>query len=102
MQLARIAGLEVVAQVGSAKNDEFVRALGALKTVNYKTTSLKEWAERDGPADIVFDLVGGKTLEDAWYSVKDGGTLISIVEPPDGRKPEGLKTKVVKKMNSLS
>lgn len=96
MQLARIAGLEVVAQVGSAKNDEFVRALGALKTVNYKTTSLKEWAERDGPADIVFDLVGGKTLEDAWYSVKDGGTLISIVEPPDGRKPEGLKTKVVK------
>lgn len=96
VQLARIAGLEVVAQVGSAKNDGFVRGLGASKTVNYKTTSLKEWAERDGPADIVCDLVGGKTLEDAWYGVKDGGTLISIVEPPEGRRPEVLKTKVVK------
>ncbi|KAL9125365.1 MAG: hypothetical protein Q9217_005422 [Psora testacea] len=96
VQLARIAGLEVVAQVGSAKNDKFVRELGASETVNYKEESLKAWAEREGPVDVVFDLMGGKTLEDAWFSVKDGGTLISIFEPPEGRKPEGLKDKVVK------
>ena len=96
VQLARIAGLEVVAQVGSAKNDTFVRGLGASETVNYKIESLKEWAEREGPVDIVIDLLGGKTLEDAWYCVKDGGTLISIFEPPEGRRPEGLKNKVVK------
>lgn len=96
VQLARIAGLEVVAQVGSAKNDTFVRGLGASETVNYKIESLKEWAEREGPVDIVIDLLGGKTLEDAWYCVKDGGTLISIFEPPEGKRPEGLKNKDVK------
>ncbi len=95
VQLARIAGFEVVAQVGSAKNDKFVRGLGASKTVNYKTTSLKEWTEREGPVDIVFDLLGGKALEEAWFCVKDRGTLISIFEPPEGRRPGGLKNKVV-------
>ena len=58
--------------------------------------SLKEWAESHGPVDVVFDLLGGKTLEDAWYCIKDRGILISIVEPPEGRRPEGLKNKVVK------
>ena len=96
VQLARIAGLEVVAQVGSAKNDKFVRGLGASKTVDYKITSLKEWAEREGPVDIVIDILGGKALEDAWSCVKDRGTLISIFEPPEGRRPQGLKNKVVK------
>lgn len=96
VQLARITGLHVVAQVGNAKNDKFVKELGASETVNYKLTSLKEWAEGEGPVDIVFDLMGGKTLEDAWYCVKDKGTLISIVEPPETWRPEGLKNKVVK------
>ena len=96
VQLARIAGLEVVAQVGGEKNDKFVRRLGASETVNYRMESLKEWAESHGPVDVVFDLLGGKTLEDAWYCIKDRGILISIVEPPEGRRPEGLKNKVVK------
>ena len=48
MQLARIAGLYVVAQVGSAENEEFVRGLGAAETVNYKNESLKAWAAREG------------------------------------------------------
>ena len=96
VQLARIAGLHVVAQVGNAKNDKFVKELGASETVNYKTTSLKQWAEREGMVDIVIDLLGGKTLEDEWFCVKDEGTLISIFEPPENQRPEGLKNKVVK------
>ena len=96
VQLAKIAGLKVVAQVGSVENDAFVRELGAAETVNYKVESLKAWAEREGPVDIVVDCLGGKTLEDAWFCVRDGGALISIVEPPEGRRPEGLKEKVVK------
>ena len=95
VQLARIAGLEVVAQVGSADNDRFIRQLGANETVNYKMTSLKDWTAANGPVDIVFDLIGGKTLADAWYSVKINGKLISIVEPPEGRRPEELEGKDV-------
>ena len=49
-----------------------------------------------GPVDIVFDLFGGKTLEDALFCVKEGGSLISIFEPPEGKRPEGLKNKGVK------
>jgi NADPH:quinone reductase-like Zn-dependent oxidoreductase len=96
VQLARIAGLHVVAQVGSPENDKFVRELGASETVNYKTTSLKEWARKEGPVDIVVNLVGGKTLEDAWFCVKDGGALISIFEPTGPRRPEGLEKKDVR------
>ena len=93
VQLASIAGMEVVAQIGSSERDELVRGLGASKTVNYKRTSLKEWANDEGPADIVVDSVGGKTLEETWYCVKEGGALISIVEPPEARKPADLVEK---------
>ncbi|KAL8765048.1 MAG: hypothetical protein Q9209_007751 [Squamulea sp. 1 TL-2023] len=96
VQLAKIARLEVVAQIGSPQNDHFVKELGAAETVNYRTTSLKQWAETNEPVDIVVDCVGGKTLEEAWYCVKDHGSLISIVEPPGVKKPEGLKAKEAK------
>ena len=93
---ARIAGMKVIAQIGSVKNNEFVRGLGASKTVNYRTESLKEWAERENPVDVVIDGIGGKTLEDAWFSVEEGGTLISIRELLEGRRPEILKKKLVR------
>ena len=96
VQLARIAGLDVVAQFGSPENDKLVRELGATETVNYKTTSLREWARKEGPVDIVFDLVGGYTLKEAWFCVKDGGVLVSIVEPPEMKKPDGLEGNDVK------
>jgi NADPH:quinone reductase-like Zn-dependent oxidoreductase len=32
-------------------------------------------------ADVVFDTVGGNTLERSWQVVKPGGTLVSIVSP---------------------
>ncbi|TKA55683.1 hypothetical protein B0A49_11180 [Cryomyces minteri] len=82
IQLASLAGLEVIAQIGSAENGKFVTELGASKTVNYKTTSLKKWTEEEGPFDIVIDLLGRKT----------------IVEPPEGRKPEQLESKNIKSL----
>ena len=96
VQLAKIGGLRVTAQIGSAENHEFGRGLGAGETVSYKNESLKAWAEREGQVDVVVDALGGKTLEDAWYAVKDGGALVGIFEPPEGRRPGVLKEKVVK------
>ncbi|KAL9617822.1 MAG: hypothetical protein Q9160_007427 [Pyrenula sp. 1 TL-2023] len=90
VQLARIAGFHVVAQIGSERNKRFVRKLGAAEAINYKEVSLKEWAEKGGKADVVVDMLGGKTLEECWYCVKEGGALISIVEPPEGRRLEEL------------
>lgn len=88
VQLAKMAGLEVVAQVGDTDNERLVGTLGAAEVVNYRKTGLNDWADQNGPVNIVFDLLGGKTLEDAWYCVKNAGTLISIVEPPAERKPK--------------
>ena len=95
VQLAKMAGLEVVAQVGSAESERLVRGSGAVEVVNYKMTELREWAEKNEAVDIVSDCLGGKTLGDAWYCVKNGGALISIVEPPEEWRPDELKNKSV-------
>lgn len=94
VQLARVAGLHVIAQIGSKENEQFVRELGAAETVNYKEIGLKDWADKGGRADIVLDSLGGKTLEECWYCVRDGGLLISIVQPTGETKPPGFSREV--------
>lgn len=94
VQLARVAGLHVIAQIGSKENEKFVRELGAAETVNYKEISLKDWADKGGRADIVLDSLGGKTLEECWYCVQEGGLLISIVKPTGETKPSGFDREV--------
>lgn len=87
VQLAKLAGCEVVGTCGT-DNLELVKSLGADEVVDYRTTDLQTWAEADDgrKADVVIDGVGGKTLEQCWSAVKDGGILMSIVEPPEQRK----------------
>jgi NADPH2:quinone reductase len=64
IQLARIAGAEVCATVGSADKAEFARSFGATRTINYKeenfVTAVLDWTGGQG-VDIAFDTVGGKT-----------------------------------------
>ncbi|KAL8753296.1 MAG: hypothetical protein Q9184_005464 [Pyrenodesmia sp. 2 TL-2023] len=96
VQLAKMAGLRVIAQVGSPENGELVKDLGATEVINYRTTSLKDWAAHHEPVDVVFDLLGRESLGDAWYCVKDHGSLISIVEPPEERVPADFRGKGVK------
>lgn len=38
-------------------------------------------------------MVGGKTLSDAWFTVKDKGRIIGVNDVPEGRRPseEGPK-----------
>jgi len=58
-----------------SRGGEFVRGLGADEVLDYKVTDLKErvGAEEGWRFDVVLDCAGGKTLEDAWTCVKDGG-----------------------------
>ena len=91
VQLARLAGLEVIGTCGP-DNMAFVRELGAMEVINYRTTKLTDWASEEAgrKVDVVIDCVGGQTLEDCWACVRDGGVLISIFQPPDEKKPAGL------------
>ncbi|KAK9320197.1 hypothetical protein V1517DRAFT_330057 [Lipomyces orientalis] len=90
-QLACLLGAEVVGTCGP-DNVALVQSLGASEVLNYRTTDLQEWAERPGKkVDVVIDCIGRKSLEDAWWTVKDGGVVLSIFQPPKLVCPEGYK-----------
>lgn len=96
VQLAKLAGADVVGTCGP-DNVDFVKSLGALETINYRTADFRSWAEGHGKkVDVVVDCVGKKSLEDAWWTVKDGGIVISIYQPPEEKKPAGFTGKDIR------
>jgi len=93
VQLATWVGAEVVASCG-INNVDWVKSLGAKEVIS-RGTDVRQWVSSHDKADIVYDCYGQKTLQDAWWVVKDGGTLISIVQPPEEMKPGDLGQKDV-------
>lgn len=77
VQLACWAGARVIA-TASARNSDFLRELGANEIIDYTTTRFEDVVH---DVDIVFDMVGGDTLERSWKVVKQGGVLVSVVSP---------------------
>lgn len=82
VQLAHQAGAYVIATC-SPENLSFVKSLGADEVIDYKITAFEQVVK---DVDIVFDMVGGKTLENSYGIIKRGGTLLSIVQPPSNEK----------------
>ncbi len=84
IQLARIAGAEVCATVGSADKAEFARSFGANRTVNYKeenfVPAVLDWTGGKG-VDIAFDTIGGKTLADTFSAVRYYGDVVTLLAP---------------------
>jgi NADPH:quinone reductase-like Zn-dependent oxidoreductase len=78
VQLARWAGAQVIA-TASARHRDFLRDLGASAVIDYTTTRFEEVVH---DVDLVFDMVGGDTLQRSWQVIKPAGTLVSIVSPP--------------------
>lgn len=98
MQLVTLLGAEVVATCGS-RNVELVKTLGAREVLDYRVADLKEWATQlpSNKVDVVVvDRVGGKALGDAWWTVKDGGIVLSIYQPPLQVRPNGFDDEGVK------
>jgi NADPH:quinone reductase-like Zn-dependent oxidoreductase len=52
-----------------------VRGLGADELIDYRAARFED-VVRD--IDVVFDTVGGETLERSWAVLKPGGTLVTI------------------------
>ena len=78
VQLAHWAGARVIA-TASARHRDFLRELGANEIIDYTTTRFEDVAHN---VDLVFDTVGGDTLQRSWQVIKPGGMLVSIVSPP--------------------
>jgi len=77
VQLAHWAGAQVIA-TASTRNRDLLRELGADEIIDYTTTRFEEEVH---DVDLVFDAVGGDTLQRSWQVIKPGGLLVSIVSP---------------------
>jgi NADPH:quinone reductase-like Zn-dependent oxidoreductase len=90
VQLAKNKGAYVIG-TGSGRNEEFVRKLGADEFVDYKKGKFED---KVSGVDVVFDTVGGDTLESAFQTLKRGGVLVSTVSPPSAEKAKEFGVKV--------
>ena len=80
VQFAKANGAHVTA-VASARNEEFVRSLGADEFIDYNNQPFEKVAQN---IDVVFDTVGGETFQRAFQTLKRGGFMVTVVAFPDG------------------
>src|SRR2546429_1032049 len=84
-QLAREVGAYVIG-TGRAADRQKTRDFGAQEFVDLENDALED----AGGVDLVFDVIGGDIQERAAGLVRAGGTLVSVVGPPEARPADGL------------
>ena len=72
----------------SARNVDFVRELGANEAIDYKSHRFEDEA---GSVDVVFDAVGGDTLQRSWALLNPNGRLVTIAAESEGTSNERAK-----------
>lgn len=91
VQYAKAIGLTVTSTT-SSRNVDLVRSLGADHVVAYDK---EDYRARPDRYDIVFDMLGGDTLMDAFNVVKRGGAVISIAGPPTAEVARQVKAGLI-------
>ena len=74
----------------SRRNADFVRALGADYTIDYKSEDYVAVIQREtggNGVDLVFDTIGGDAIERGALALKESGRLATIVDIP---RPQSL------------
>src|SRR5437016_10409288 len=84
-QLAREFGAYVIG-TGRAADRQTVLDFGAKEFVDLENDVLKDV----GRVDLVFDVIGGDIGKRSAGLIRAGGTLVSIVGPPEARPADGL------------
>ena len=84
-QLARLAGAWVIG-TGRASDRQKALDFGANEFVDLETDSLADV----GQVDLIFDVIGGDIQKQSARLVRAGGTLVTIVGPPEARPADGL------------
>jgi NADPH:quinone reductase-like Zn-dependent oxidoreductase len=78
VQLASHAGASVIA-TASGDDEAYLKSIGASLVVDYRKTQF-ETSLRE-KVDVVFDLVGGDTQKRSFLVLKEGGHLVSAIQP---------------------
>src|SRR4051812_36898565 len=84
-QLAREAGAHVIG-TGRAADRQKALDFGAHEYVDLDHDAL----EAVGRVDLVFDVIGGEIQKRSAALIRDGGTLVTVVGPPEARPDGGL------------
>jgi NADPH:quinone reductase-like Zn-dependent oxidoreductase len=84
-QLAREAGAYVIG-TGRAADREKALDFGAQEFVDLENDALEDV----GGVDLVFDVIGGDIQKRSASLIRPGGTLVTIVGPPEARPADGL------------
>jgi NADPH:quinone reductase-like Zn-dependent oxidoreductase len=84
-QLAREAGAYVIG-TGRAADRQKALDFGAHEFLDLENDALEDV----GGVDLVFDVIGGEIGKRSAGLVRAGGTLVSIVGPPEARPEDGL------------
>jgi NADPH:quinone reductase-like Zn-dependent oxidoreductase len=84
-QLAREAGAYVIG-TGRAADRERALDFGANEFVDLASDTLEDV----GGVDLVFDVIGGDIAKRSARLIRAGGTLVTVVGPPEARPENGL------------
>jgi NADPH:quinone reductase-like Zn-dependent oxidoreductase len=84
-QLAREAGAYVIG-TGRAADRQTALDFGAQEFVDLDSDALEDV----GAVELVFDVIGGDIGKRSAALIRTGGTLVSVVGPPEARPAEGL------------
>jgi NADPH:quinone reductase-like Zn-dependent oxidoreductase len=87
VQLARLRGAHVIA-TASAGDAGFVAGLGAAQVIDYRASRFEDSVRQ---VDVVFDTVGGETLERSWKVLKPGGRMVTIAATEEAAANERVK-----------
>ncbi|GJJ10829.1 hypothetical protein Clacol_005057 [Clathrus columnatus] len=98
VQLAKIAGLKVIASTGSdEKVNYLLKEIGVDVAFNYKTTSVDSALAKEGPIDLYWDNVGGQTLEAAVEHCKVNAKIIvcGYISEYNNEQQYGIKPETI-------
>jgi NADPH:quinone reductase-like Zn-dependent oxidoreductase len=84
-QLAREAGAYVIG-TGRAADRQKTLDFGAMEFVDLENDALEDVGE----VDLVFDVIGGDVAARSAGLIRAGGTLVTVVGPPEARPADGL------------
>jgi len=87
VQLAHIFGARVITTV-SGRDIDLVKRLGADEAIDYEASRF-EIEVKD--VDVVFDAVGGETLDRSWGVLKPDGRMITIAAGSEGATDQRVK-----------
>jgi NADPH:quinone reductase-like Zn-dependent oxidoreductase len=85
IQLAREAGAYVIG-TGRAADRQTALDFGAAEFVDLENDTLEDV----GGVDLVLDVIGGDIQKRSAGLIRAGGTLVTVVGPPEARPAEGL------------